>query len=422
MPKKFLNSLRYIVDYKVLEIFGLGFIAAVPMAFLSLNLIAWLKDLEVAISIITLFTLARLPTSLRFLWSPFIDNYSFCFFLKFGRRKTWFTICSILIAFLLFITSTIFPPDSLKLLFILCILISVISSIYDINFDAYRIEILKSESQSIGAAAATLGYRAGTILTNAFGLSIVSITGSWQTTIKIIALLFWISAFIIAILVPNNNEQAEFQKSIKSSFRQIVYSPFQDFFKKKDAILIIIAIILYKAGESMSITVIIPYYLDLGFSKDQISETVRIYGFSCSALGICLGLIIMYILGPIKGLIVSGTLHLSIVIALLWLKGHGMEISALQRVVAIENICEGLASVALASYLSAICSKNYLGTQYAILISASGVFGNTICSYSGKLVEILDWKGFFIFCIVISLPSLIAFLFILIKKHKVSLR
>ena len=115
----------------------------------------------------------------------------------------------------------------------------------------------------------------------------------------------------------------------------------------------------------------------------------------------------MYILGPIRGLTFSGITHLSILLALLWLKNHGMEISALRIVVAIENICEGLASVALASYLGAICSKEYLGTQYAILASASGIFGNTICSYSGKLVEILDWRGFFIFCIVVSLPSLI---------------
>ena len=252
MPKNFLNSLRYIVDYRMLEIFVIGFIAAVPMAFLSLNLIVWLKELEVKIAVITLFTLARLPTSLRFLWSPFIDNYSLCFFPKFGHRKKWFILCSIVIGLLLLITSTIFPPDSLKLLFILCIIISIVSSVYDINFDAYRIEILKPEAQSIGVAAATLGYRAGIVITNSAGLSIASRTSSWPTTIKIVALFFVMSVFIIAILIPNKNGQPEFLKSRESSFRQIIYNPFQDFFKKRYSILIIIAIILYKAGESMS--------------------------------------------------------------------------------------------------------------------------------------------------------------------------
>lgn len=75
--------------------------------------------------------------------------------------------------------------------------------------------------------------------------------------------------------------------------------------------------------------------------------------------------------------------------------------------VAIKNTFEGVSSVALMSYLSVICSRKHLASQYALLVGASGICGNTICAYSGRLVEMLNWEGFFVFALVASIPSLV---------------
>ena len=120
----------------------------------------------------------------------------------------------------------------------------------------------------------------------------------------------------------------------------------------------------------------------------------------------------MYMLSPLRGLIFSGIAQVGMIFALIWLKNHSMEMPALRLVITAENICEGIASVALMSYLSTICNKKYLASQYALLISASGIFGNTVSAYSGKLVEMLNWDGFFTFAVIISLPSLIVLIYL----------
>jgi PAT family beta-lactamase induction signal transducer AmpG len=412
MLKNFINPIFFCGNYKLLEIFIIGLIGAVPMAFVSLNVIVWLKESGIEIALITLFTFARLPTSLRFLWSPFIDNYTPSFPGKFGHRKKWFILCTLITSVLIFITSTISPQNFLKVVFVLCILITFVSSIYDINFDAYRIELFEPEKQAIGAAAAVLGYRAGIIILNFGGLSIISHTNSWPITIKVIALFFVVAIFILVVLVRNMDSPDDFQEAAHSSLAEIIYKPFQDFFRKKHAFLILTAIILYKGGESLSTVIILPYYLDIGFSKSQISDTIMICGFISSILGVCLGALIMYILSPLRGLIFSGMAQVGMIFALIWLKNHSMEMPALRLVVTTENICEGIASVALMSYLSTICNKKYLASQYALLISASGIFGNTVSAYSGKLVEMLNWDGFFTFAVIISLPSLIVLIYL----------
>ncbi len=412
MLKNFINPIFFCGNYKLLEIFIIGLIGAVPMAFVSLNVIVWLKESGIEIALITLFTFARLPTSLRFLWSPFIDNYTPSFPGKFGHRKKWFILCTLITSVLIFITSTISPQNFLKVVFVLCILITFVSSIYDINFDAYRIELFEPEKQAMGAAAAVLGYRAGIIILNFGGLSIISHTNSWPITIKVIALFFVVAIFILVVLVRNMDSPDDFQEAAHSSLAEIIYKPFQDFFRKKHAFLILTAIILYKGGESLSTVIILPYYLDIGFSKSQISDTIMICGFISSILGVCLGALIMYILSPLRGLIFSGMAQVGMIFALIWLKNHSMEMPALRLVVTTENICEGIASVALMSYLSTICNKKYLASQYALLISASGIFGNTVSAYSGKLVEMLNWDGFFTFAVIISLPSLIVLIYL----------
>ena len=412
MLKNFINPIFFCGNYKLLEIFIIGLIGAVPMAFVSLNVIVWLKESGIEIALITLFTFARLPTSLRFLWSPFIDNYTPSFPGKFGHRKKWFILCTLITSVLIFITSTISPQNFLKVVFVLCILITFVSSIYDINFDAYRIELFEPEKQAMGAAAAVLGYRAGIIILNFGGLSIISHTNSWPITIKVIALFFVVAIFILVVLVRNMDSPDDFQEAAHSSLAEIIYKPFQDFFRKKHAFLILTAIILYKGGESLSTVIILPYYLDIGFSKSQISDTIMICGFISSILGVCLGTLIMYILSPLRGLIFSGMAQVGMIFALIWLKNHSMEMPTLRLVVTTENICEGIASVALMSYLSTICNKKYLASQYALLISASGIFGNTVSAYSGKLVEMLNWDGFFTFAVIISLPSLIVLIYL----------
>src|SRR5919197_4498791 len=71
---------------KMAMIFVLGFSSGLPLYLTSRTLQAWMTVAGVNLTAIGFFSLVGLPYSLKFLWSPVIDRFSFPFL---GRRKGW---------------------------------------------------------------------------------------------------------------------------------------------------------------------------------------------------------------------------------------------------------------------------------------------------------------------------------------------
>lgn len=77
-----------------------------------------------------------------------------------------------------------------------------------------------------------------------------------------------------------------------------------------------------------------------------------------------------------------------------------------------------MGTTALVGYISYLCNKKYSATQYALFTSCSSLCNNTVTIYTGKLVNILGWNGFFVFTIILALPALFILMY-LNKKVKV---
>src|SRR5215470_18207809 len=71
---------------KMAAILVLGFASGFPLYLTSRTLQAWMTVAGVNLTTIGFFSLVGLPYSLKFLWSPMIDRFSFPFL---GRRKGW---------------------------------------------------------------------------------------------------------------------------------------------------------------------------------------------------------------------------------------------------------------------------------------------------------------------------------------------
>ena len=93
----------------------------------------------------------------------------------------------------------------------------------------------------------------------------------------------------------------------------------------------------------------------------------------------------------------------------------GPEISYLYLTIAGENFSGGLGSAAFVAYLSALCNKNYTGTQYALLSSIMGLARTVLSSPSGFLVESFGWTNFFVLSIFLGIPAI--FVLFWMKKN-----
>ena len=443
---KNLTLFKIFGDYRLFEIFILGIISGMPLAIIGTTIVTWLTESDVTLEIITTFAIARLPYSLKPLWSPIIDYCSIPFLNKFGRRASWMICCSLLIASILYSMSILSPNADLPLLYVLTICLGTLSATFDISFDAFRIEKLDQKMQGVGAACAVFGYRIGLLITGGGALYLAHITNSWPETLLWIAGIFVVSTIFIFFIDEVNEvldirrsksgiarsqgveersvpKVREHRRSLMTTPQFLIFTeytrPFMDFLNREGAIAILLVVIFFKLGDAMLGVVSMPFYLELGFSKQQIAVAVKVYGFIATILGTYAGGLVIYKIGYFKGLIISGIIQSITHLAFVWLNHQGTDFSALFIAISIENFAGGMGSSALVAYLSILCNKKYSATQYALFSSAASLFNNTVTIYGGTLARQLGWDYYFIFTIILAVPAILLLVY-LQKKYNIT--
>ncbi|HJD56272.1 MAG TPA: AmpG family muropeptide MFS transporter [Rickettsia endosymbiont of Pyrocoelia pectoralis] len=400
-------------DYRLFEIFILGIVSGMPLAIIFSTLSVWLKESGIDIAVITTFAVARLSYSLKVFWSPLIDNFKVPFLSKWGHRKGWLILCSGLMALVLIAMGNQNPTISLTALYFLTIALGFLSSTFDIAVDALRIDKFEQETQGVASATAVFGYRIGMLITGAGALYFADITGdNWQLTFFVIGMIFAVSSIFIITVKEKEVIREKINISSIASWVHAVISPFKDFFKRKFAVTILLAVIFFKLGEAMLGAVASPFYIELGYSKSEIAVIAKLYGLIATLIGGFAGGIVMYKLGTFKGLIITGIAQSLTHIAFIWLNHQPPSFEALLVAISIENFAAAMGTTALVGYISNLCNKKYSATQYALFTSASSLCNNTVTIYAGKLVNMMGWDGFFIFTIILALPALFILMYL----------
>ncbi|WP_341764258.1 AmpG family muropeptide MFS transporter [Candidatus Tisiphia endosymbiont of Beris chalybata] len=407
---------KIVKDYRLFEILVLGIVSGMPLAILYTSLIAWLKDDGIDISIITTFAVARLSYSLKVFWSPVVDYFKIPILSKFGHRKSWLVVCCSLISLVLLIMSTVVPSESLKSLYFLTICLGFLSATFDIAVDALRIEKFESAEQGIASATAVLGYRVGMLITGAGALYLAEVTKDWSATFITIGIIFAVAVIFIVTVKEQQLERDNINIFSFSAIISSVLKPFQEFFIRRYATTILLAVIFFKLGDAMLGVVTMPFYLELGYTKGQIALITKFYGFFATLTGAFAGGIVLYQLGHFRGLIITGIIQSLTHIAFIWLNHQTASNEVLFIAITIENFAGAMGTTALVSYISNLCNRKYSATQYALLTSSSSFFQNSITASGGSLVKMLGWDNFFILTIILALPGLII-LFYLNKKE-----
>src|SRR5215471_523325 len=110
---------------KMAAILLLGFSSGLPLYLTSRTLQAWMTVEGVNLAAIGFFSLVSLPYSLKFLWSPFIDRFSFPFL---GRRKGWLFATQVLLALTIGAMYFAHPAQALSMLALNALAIAFVSA------------------------------------------------------------------------------------------------------------------------------------------------------------------------------------------------------------------------------------------------------------------------------------------------------
>lgn len=386
---------------RTVSILFLGFSSGLPLYTLIYLMQAWLAKSGLDVKALGLFALVTFPYTFKFLWAPFMDRYTIG---PLGRRRGWMALTQVALFLVIGGLGMLDPKLELTLIAVFVGVIAFLSASQDVVIDAYRREILAEDEQGLGAAIIVNAYKAASLIPSALGL-VLADTMPWQAVFWIVA-AFMLPGFVCTLLAK---EPAVYGAPPKN-LQEAVVLPFREFILRdglKQAIIIIMFVLLYKIGDSMATALSTKFFLDVGFTTKQIGLAANATGWWASLAGGAVGGIWMIKLGINRALWVFGVLQAVAILGFAWLAEVGPDPVLLSAVFGFEAFASlGLGSAALVAFMSRATDPRYTATQYALFSSLAAVPRTFINSSVGYIVAETGWFWFFIVCFILAFPAM----------------
>jgi PAT family beta-lactamase induction signal transducer AmpG len=398
---------------RFLVMLALGFSAGAPLPLVLGILRRWMTESGVSLTEIGMTALIGLPYSLKFVWSPLLDNAMPPAFRAWGRRRGWLAVIQPLLM-LAILAMGMTDPVLLPLATVsAAIAVAFLSASQDIVIDAYRIEMLEEREQGIGLACYVWGYRLALLAVGSGVLAISTYTG-WFWAFAYSAALILVG-FVAVWLGPEvlSPRPVVAVASFATRMRVAIVDPFADFMRRPLWLQILLFVALFKLGEALAAVMVTTFQAQLGFTRIEVAQVGSAFGLVATLLGALAGGWLVLRIGTAKALILTGLGQMLSNTMYIWLAyaGHDMPVFYLQT--GVENFTDGLADAAFLTYLSALTSRAFTATQYALLSSLAAVASRTVGAFSGPLAEALGWPGFFAMTMLAALPAMAIMLFLL---------
>ena len=204
--------------------------------------------------------------------------------------------------------------------------------------------------------------------------------------------------------------------------REMVYStyiePVADFFKRygNAAILLLLLVGLYRISDIVLGVISNVFYQDMGFSKNEIATTTKVFGIFMTLVGGFLGGAMTMRYGVMRILLLGAVLSSLTNLLFMLLAHYGHDIILLSTVIAADNLSAGLASAAFIAYLSSLTNISFTAVQYAILSSLMTLFPKLLGGYSGSMVNSLGYSNFFLMTTLMGIPVILLIYYLMVKQ------
>jgi MFS transporter, PAT family, beta-lactamase induction signal transducer AmpG len=399
---------------------GLPYVVAMTVA------VIMYKRLGISNTDIALYTSwLYLPWVIKPFWSPFVDIIK--------TKRWWIASMQLLIgaglagvAFL--IPTTFFFQATLAVLW----LIAFSSATHDIAADGFYMLALDSSEQSFFVGIRSTFYRLAMI--SGQGLLIIAAgalehyTGNlrmaWSITFFILSGLFLLFFIYHRFILPRpDSDITKVENSPSEIFREFGLT-FASFFQKEGIGLAIAFMLLYRLGEAMLVKMASPFLLDtravggLGLSTEQVG---LVYG-TVGIIALTLGGIVGGIAASRKGLkywiwpmALSITLPHLAYVYLSWFTPTSFLL--INAAVAIEQFGYGFGFTAYMLYMIYFADGEHKTAHYAICTGFMALGMMLPGMIAGKLQDMFGYQHFFIWIMILAIPTLAVIPFLKIDKE-----
>ncbi|MDY7561796.1 AmpG family muropeptide MFS transporter [Pseudomonas sp. 10B1] len=188
-----------------------------------------------------------------------------------------------------------------------------------------------------------------------------------------------------------------------------VLTPVNDFIRRYrwQAFLLLGLIATYRMSDTVMGVMANVFYIDQGFTKDQIASVSKLFGLVMTLLGAGFGGLLIVRFGILPILFFGGAASAATNLLFLLLADMGANLQMLILTISLDNFSSGLATSAFVAYLSSLTNLKFSATQYALLSSIMLLLPRLIGGYSGVMVERFGYHDFFMITALMGIPTLI---------------
>jgi len=412
-------AVRVYLEPASLRMLLLGFSAGLPLLLVLGTLSFWLREAGIDRTTIGHLSWVGLAYGFKWAWSPLVDRLPIPLLTRWlGRRRSWLLLSQLVIMMALASMAMTDPQQALTPIVWAALAVAFASATQDIALDAYRIESASTERQGALAATYQTGYRMAMIWAGAGVLWIAARaelsgaaqyqSGAWQTAYLVMAASMLVGV-ITVLLSPEPQQQAIAPaKSAGEWIQSALVAPFADFLGRYrwHAALILALIAIYRISDVVMGIMANPFYVDMGYTKDEVAAVTKVYGIIMTLVGAFIGGVLSMRYGVMRILMLGAILSAATNLLFAWLAGHGHDVQALILVVSADNLSSGIASAAFIAYLSGLTNIRYSATQYALFSSLMLLLPKFLAGFSGQYVDSFGYAQFFVGTALLGLPVL----------------
>ena len=398
----------------------LGFSAGLPLLLVLGTLSFWLREAGIDRTTIGYLSWVGLAYAFKWVWAPLVDRLPIPLLTRWlGRRRSWLLLAQMSVMGGLVAMSFNDPQLALEPVIWGALAVAFGSATQDIALDAFRIESADVDRQAALAASYQTGYRLAMIWAGAGVLWIAAraeVAGAatyqhaaWQTAYLVMAASMLLGMLTVLLSPEPLGRVIPPAKNAAQWLQDALVAPFADFLRRYQwqAGLVLGLIAIYRISDVVMGIMANPFYVDMGYTKDEVAAVTKIYGVIMTLAGAFAGGVLSMRLGVMRVLMLGAALSAASNLLFAWLGSQGHDVTALILVVSADNLAGGIASAAFIAYLSSLTNVNYSATQYALFSSMMLLAPKFLAGYSGRYVDAFGYPHFFVATALLGVPVLL---------------
>jgi PAT family beta-lactamase induction signal transducer AmpG len=409
---------------------ALGFSAGLPLLLVLGTLSFRLREAGLDRTTIGYLSWVGLAYGFKWCWAPLVDRLPIPLLTRaMGRRRSWLLVSQFAIMAALVGMALADPRSQLTLVVWCALAVAFASATQDIALDAFRIESADADHQGALAATYQTGYRVAMIWAGAGVLwlaaraevapAVAAVAGAapgvlyqqaaWTTAYLVMSASMLVGVFTVLFTREPMRIELPPARNAADWLKSALVEPFADFLKRygKQALLILALIGTYRISDIVMGIMANPFYVDMGYTKDEVAAVTKVYGIVMTLVGAFIGGALSMRWGVMRVLMLGAVLSAASNLLFAWLAGHGHDVTALIAVISADNLSAGVASAAFIAYLSSLTNVKYSATQYALFSSMMLLAPKWLAGFSGVFVDAYDYATFFTATAFLGLPVLV---------------